>query len=494
VPCLYGMICLAEDQIAVQEGTFGVKRIRRLGRLVFAVGGRGVVSHAGGRLLVETAHAVGLDAGLSAALAPWRLERAVHDPGKVVLDLAVSAAMGGRCPADVAALRAVPQVFGPVASDATVSRAVAAWVADDGGAAAEAAIWSALAKAREVAWRLGGVPTQDGMLVIDPDATLVGAHSAKQGAAKTFKKTVGHHPLLAYLDHGRGGTGEPVASLLRPGNAGSNTAVDHIAVLEQALAGLPAGQIRADDHGHRPVLIRCDGAGATHRFLDFIHAQGMQYSVRFTLAGPDITELATTLPDAAWTPTLDDPTLDDPAGSSSGVAHVSEVTDEGWLRGWPPGSRLIVRREHPSRGAKYRQLSICEVDGMRYTAILTNTPDLPADHLEHRHRLHARVEDRIKDGKDTGLGHLPYPDLASNRIWLAIVALAQTLLAFTARLALTGRWRTATPKTLRHRLFSCAARLVRTGRRTRLDLAETWPWAATLLAALTRITALTDTG
>lgn len=467
-----------------------MKRIRRLGRLVFAVGGPGVVSHAGGRLLVETARALGLDVGLSAVLAPWRLDRAVHDPGKVVLDLAVSAAMGGRCPADVAALRAVPQVFGPVASDATVSRAVAALVAGDGAAAAEAAIWSALARARMVAWRHGGVPTQDGMLVIDPDATLVAAHSAKQGAKKTFKKTVGHHPLLAYLDHGAGGTGEPVATLLRPGNAGSNTAVDHVAVLTHALAQLPAGQIRADEHGRRNILIRCDGAGATHRFLDFIHDQGMQFSVRFTLAGPDITELATTLPDAAWTPARTDPARTDPAG----VARVVEVTDEAWLRGWPPGSRLIVRREHPSRAAKYRQLSICEIDGMRYTAILTNTPDLPADHLEHRHRLHARVEDRIKDGKDTGLDHLPYPDLASNRIWLAIVALAQTLLAFTTRLALTGTWRTASPKTLRHRLFTCAGRLVHTGRRTRLDLAESWPWTGVLITALNRLTALPNPG
>jgi hypothetical protein len=444
-----------------------------------------VVSHAGARLLVETARAVGLDSGLSAALAPWRRDRAVHDPGKTVLDLAVSAAMGGRCPADLALLRAVSPVFGPVASDATVSRTVAALVAEDGGRAAEAAVWSAVAAARVVAWRHGGVPTQDGMIVIDPDATLVRAYSAKQGAKKTFKKTVGHHPLLAYLDYGRGGTGEPAAALLRPGNAGSNTAADHVAVLEHALAHLPADQIRADDQGRRPVLIRCDGAGATHRFLDFIHAEGMQFSVRFTLAGPDITELATTLPAAAWAPALHDP---------AGVAHVSEVTDEGWLRGWPPDSRLIVRREHPSAGARHRQLSICEVDGMRYTAILTNTPDLPADHLEHRHRLHARVEDRIKDAKDTGLDHLPYPDLASNRIWLAIVALAQALLAYTARLALTGPWRTASPKTLRHRLFTCAGRLVRTGRRTRLDLAETWPWTGVLITAFTRITTLADTG
>jgi Transposase DDE domain group 1 len=462
-----------------------VKRIRRLSKIVFGVGGRGVVSQAGGRLLVEVAGKLGLDAALSAGLAPWRKARAVHDPGKVILDAAVSLAIGGRCPADVAALRAVPGVFGPVASDATVSRTVAGLVAGDGARAAEQAIWSALAAARAVAWQWGGVPAQDGLLVLDPDATLVESHSAKQGAAKTFKKTVGHHPLLGYLDHGRGGTGEPVASLLRPGNAGSNTAADHITVLEQALGQLPEAYTRRDEHGRRPILVRCDGAGATHKFLDWIHEQGMQFSVRFTLAGPDITELATCLPADAWTPAMDE---------SAEVAQVAEVTDEAWRRGWPPGSRLIVRREHPSSGARYRQLSICEIDGMRYTAILTNTPTLPADILERRHRLHARVEDRIRDGKDTGLAHLPYADLASNRIWLAIVALAQALLAFTARLALTGRWRTAAPKTLRHRLFACAGRLIHTGRRTRLDLAETWPWAQILLTALNQITALPDPG
>jgi len=479
------MIYLAKDQIAVQEGTFVVKRIRRLGKIVFAVGGPGVVSHAGGRLLVEAAGVLGLDAALSAGLASWR-PGAVHDPGKVILDLAVSLAMGGRCPADVAVVRAVPQLFGPVASDATVSRTMAALVAGDGGRAAEAAIWSALAQARVVAWRHGGVPAQEnGMLVLDPDATLVSAHSAKQGAAHTFKKTFGHHPLLAYLDHGAGGTGEPVAALLRPGNAGSNTAADHISVLEQALAQLPEECTRRDEHRRRNILIRCDGAGATHTLLDWIHAQGMQFSVRFTLAGPDIVELATALPTTVWTPALADP---------AGVARVAEATDAGWVAGWPPGSRLIVRREHPSRAArhlaKYRQMSICDVDGMRYTAILTNRPDLPADMLELDHRRHARVEDRIKDGKDTGLDHLPYADLATNRIWLAIVALAQTLLAHTTRLALTGRWRTASPKTLRHRLFTCAGRLVHTGRRTRLDLAGTWPWTTVIINALNRLTAL----
>lgn len=444
-----------------------------------------MVSHAGGRLLVETAAKIGLDVALSAALRPWRRGRAVHDPGKVILDVAVSLALGGRCPADVATLRAAPGVFGLVASDATVCRTVAALVAGDGGQAGEAAIWAALATARRVAWDRGGAAAQDGVVVIDLDASLVTTCSAKQGAAKTYKKTIGLHPLLGYVDHGRGGTGEPVAALLRPGNAGSNTAADHIAVLKAAVAGLPAEYTRRDEHGRRNILVRCDGAGATHKLLDYLHAEGMQFSVRFTLAGPDITELATVLPAQAWTPARDDP---------AAVAQVAEVTDDGWVQGWPPQSRLVVRREYASSGAKHRQLSICDIDGKRYTAILSNTQRLPPDRIEHRHRLHARVEDRIRDGKDTGLRNPPYADLASNRIWLAIVALAQALLAHTARLALTGPWRTAAPKTLRHRLFNAAGKLIHTSRRTRLDLPESWPWTNTIITALTRLATLPDPG
>lgn len=461
-----------------------MKRSGGVARIGFGVGARGVVSHAGGRLLVETAVKIGLAGALRRGLGRWR-PTAVHDPGKVVLDAAVSLALGGRRPADMAALRAEPGVFGSVASDATVSRTVAALVAGDGGAAAEAAIWQAVAAAREVAWELGGAPVQDGLVTVDLDASLVTVYSAKQGGAKTFKCTFGLHPLFGFIDHGQGGTGEPVAGLLRPGNAGSNTAADHLTVLEQVLAGLPEQWTRRDEHGRRPIVVRIDGAGATHKLLNFIHDQGMQFSVRFTLAGPDIIELATVLPAAAWTAALADP---------AGVAQVAEVTDAGWVQGWPERSRLVVRREHPSSGARYRQMSICEVDGMRYTAILTNTPDLSADALELRHRRHARVEDRIKDGKDTGLADLPYADLASNRIWLAVIACAQLLLAHTARLALTGRWRTAAPKTLRHRLFAAAGRIVSTGRRTRLDYPATWPWTTVIIDALSRLAALPDPG
>ena len=243
--------------------------------------GSGVVSHAGAVVLVETVRAVGLGGELSAALAPWRKPLAVHDPGKIITDLAVTLAVGGDCLADVAVLRGEPGVFGMVASDPTVSRTITALAAD--APAALAAINTARASARARAWALAGVDAPDhgadadSPLVIDLDATLVTAHSDKEGAAPTFKRGYGHHPLWAFVDHGTDGTGEPLAVLLRPGNAGSNTAADHISVTRSALAQLP---------GHRPgarpgrrVLIRTDAGGCTHAFLDWLVRQRLSYSV-----------------------------------------------------------------------------------------------------------------------------------------------------------------------------------------------------------------------
>lgn len=100
------------------------KRIGSYPRVRVEGGGRGIVSQAGAVLLVETVRKTGLDTAISAALAPWRRPRAMHDPGKILLDVALAVALGGDCLADVAMLRAEPAVFGPVASDPTVSRLV----------------------------------------------------------------------------------------------------------------------------------------------------------------------------------------------------------------------------------------------------------------------------------------------------------------------------------------------------------------------------------
>jgi DDE family transposase len=457
--------------------------------LSVAAGGESLVSHAGGVLLVETARRSGLAKELSVRCRVWRRPLAVHDPGKIVLDLAAAVALGGDCAADIAVLRAQPGVFGLVASDATVSRLVRTLAEDVDNALA--AIASARAVARERVWGWAGAPIQQGHVVIDMDATLVSAHSEKEQASRTWKKTFGHHPLLGFVDHGVGGTGEPVAELLRPGNAGSNTATDHITVLDAALAQLPAPLRTPDAHGAIPVLVRTDAAGATHTFATHLAARGAQFSLGANLGYFHIHTALALLPETAWTPAYQART---PRAGEHGIqieprdgAWVAEVTELVDLSAWPPETRLILRKERPHPGA---QLRITDHDGMRITGFLTTTPTGQLADLELRHRRHARVEDRIRTGKDTGLRNLPFHDLAQNRIWVAIAALAADLLAWTARLALPAHTASYEPKRLRLRILAVAARIVRTARRRLLKIDTAWPWAEAITTAYTRLTAL----
>ena len=212
----------------------------RHAKITVSADGPGIVSQAGTLLLLETLRVSGLGRGLTAGLARWRSPRAVHDPGKVLSDLVVTLALGGDCLADVAVLRAQPELAGPVALDPVVSRLVAGLAAD--APRALAAIRKARAAARERAWALAGerAPGADGALIpVDIDATVALAHSEKEKAAPTWKKTFGFHPLAAFADHGGGAGGEALGVLLRPGNAGSNTASEHIEVTGLALAQLP---------------------------------------------------------------------------------------------------------------------------------------------------------------------------------------------------------------------------------------------------------------
>ncbi len=227
-----------------------------------------MVDHVSARLLADLADATGLSVAMSEALAPLRQRDRGHDPGRVAVDLAVMLADGGEAIADLAVLRNQSELFGPVASDATAWRAL-----DSIDSPALARIRIARAQARELTWtqaaETGRLPssTVGGFtipgLVLDLDATIVISHSEKEQASKTWKKTWGYHPLLCFLD----ATGEALAGLLRPGNAGSNTAADHITVLDQALAQIP-DQYR---HGN-DILIRCDSAGASHAFRRHIRS------------------------------------------------------------------------------------------------------------------------------------------------------------------------------------------------------------------------------
>jgi Transposase DDE domain group 1 len=342
--------------------------------------GRGLVSRAGAVLLWETMRVTGLGRGLSESLARWRAPRAVHDPGKVVADLAAAVALGGDCLADIAVLREQPELAGPVASDPVVSRLVSQLAGDLPRALK--AIRAARAAARERAWALAGdaAPGADGGLVtIDLDATIVIAHSEKQQAAPTWKKTFGFHPMTAFADHGASGNGEPLTIVLRTGSAGSNTAADHIEASRLALAQLPR-------HLPRKVLIRADSGGGTHGFLDWLTARPrrLHYSVGMPIT-EDMQDAILKVPAGSWTPAYDG---DGQVRDGAWVADITGMLD---LSSWPAGMRVIVRKERPHPGA---QLRFTDIDGHRFTAFATDARKGQLADLELRHRRRARCEDR----------------------------------------------------------------------------------------------------
>jgi hypothetical protein len=450
-----------------------VKTTARRAKITVSADGSGIVSQAGGLLLVQAAALTGLGQGLSAGLARWRPSRAVHDPGKIVTDLVVALALGGDCLADVAVLRAQPGLFGPVASDPVVSRLIARLAAD--APRSLKAIRAARSAARERVWALAGPAAPGaggGLIPLDVDATVVTSCSEKEQAAPTWKKTFGFHPLTVFADHGPEGCGEPLAIMLRPGNAGSNTAADHIQAVKLALAQLPQDL-------RRRVLIRADSGGGTHEFLAWLTgaARRLHYSVGFPMTD-DVQAAILAVPKTAWTPAYDGDRMVRPG------AWVAELTGMLNLAGWPKGMRVIVRKERPHPGA---QLRFTDLGGHRFTCFATDTTGGQLADLELRHRLRARCEDRIRAAKDTGLRNLPLHGYAQNQIWTELVAMACELLAWMQMLALDGKARRWEPKRLRLRIFTVAGRLARGGRRQRLRLAGHWPWATLITGAFTRL-------
>jgi hypothetical protein len=462
--------------------------------------GTGVVSHAGSRLLADVASVSGLDAAFGEVAGAGRQRRSVHDPGRVLADLAVLLADGGEAISDLAVLREQPELFGPVACTATAWRTLQAVAAR--GAQGLAGLYAARAAARERAWlaraelgrpvppvRAGGRSWKG--LVIDIDATLVTAHSEKESAAATFKGGFGFHPLLAFLDN----TNEALAGILRPGNAGANTATDHIEVTDLALAQIPDHE----RHGS-PILIRADGAGATKAWLAYLHAlrrpadEGgagldVDYSVGFTMT-EQVQAAILALPAYAWTPAVQ---VDGDVREGAAVAELTDVLERHGLdlaaNGWPPGIRVIVRRERPHPGA---QLTFSDIHGYRFQTFATNTGVGQLAALEARHRAHARVEDRIRNGKDSGYGRFPSRHFAINAVWLQLALTAADLLAWTQSVLLNdgSELAAAEPKKLRYRLLHVAARITRGQRQTYLRLQASWPWARDLAAAFARLARL----
>ena len=457
-------------------------------KIIVSADGDGVVSHVGSRLLADLADRTTLTGELSQVLAGLRRPRARHDPGRVLVDVAVALADGATTISEIAVLADQQAVFGAVASDSTVWRLL-----DRLEDRELAAVAAARAAAREVVWAQHAeqhgraVPTSrvagrdlGETLVIDLDATIVVCHSEKEQTAPTFKGTFGYHPMLAFCDN----TGEFLAATLRRGNAGANTAADHIDVLDQALTQIPD----AYRHGH-PILVRTDTAGCTRAFLAHLRSLrdrsvSCEFSVGWAITDRERTAIRA-LGERIWTAAID--TDGDPRDGAA-VAELTGLLPSTALAGYPDRTRVIVRRERPHPGA---QLDLMEErDGWRYTCFATDTPIGQLAFLDARHRAHARVEDRIRTGKDTGLGHFPSREFAINTAWLVAAMLAVDLLAWTQHLLLDGELRRAEPKTLRYRVLHTAARLVHGGRRLFVRIQRTWPWADDLAAAFHRLAAL----
>jgi hypothetical protein len=442
-------------------------RVQRDGRSVTVEvrsDGEGLVSHAGSALLAQIADKSGLTQALSVRLSGLKARRSGHDPGRVIRDLAVMLADGGDCLADLGAVRDQQALFGAVASDSTAFRVIDQVASTPG---LLDALVDAHAKAREQVWKLTGAPER---VTIDVDATLLTSHSDKEGAAGNFKGGYGFHPLLAYCDE----TGEALAGLLRPANAGSNTAADQIDVVEQALAQVPAEHIEQIE-----IVVRADSAGATHDLLEYCREGRLRYTVGYELTEP-VRAAILKIPEDAWVCAL----ASDGAKRENGqVAELSGLK----LSGWPAGSRVIVRRERAHPGA---QLSFTDHDGQRFQAILTDQTDDDIAVLERRHRQRAHAEDHIRNDKDTGLRNLPFRDFEHNRVWLALTRIAHDLIVWTQRLLLEGELARCEPKRLRYRLLHVAARLCFHARAATLRIHSAWPWARALTNAFWRLKAL----
>lgn len=468
----------------------------RLRGLVMSADGRdNVVGHAGGVHLQMLAEKAGLPGELDHAMRRKGF-RPLHPRGQVLTDLACAIVLGAVAVSDIALLEHQRTVLGPVASMATVWRAL-----DEVDELQLKRIALARAKVRKRVWglleaRTAGFPwitvdrrRLEGWIVLDSDATAVACASEKEGSAGTYKKGVfGLCPLLVYCDN----TGEMLAQQLRPGDAGCNDTADNIAVFAQAVEQLPAAH-------RRKILFRIDGAGFSTGLLQWIATAGgrthpsftWHYSTGWTFTGREmdavlaLDALAKKTGRTLWEPALE------ADGSVREKAYVAEITGLlGDLATWPTGHRVFVRREplHP-RYAK--DASAYEIEhGVRLTAFATNTPGRQPAWMDLRHRAHARVEPKIRDGKAEALNRFPSRFMSINQAWLTVTAIACDLRNWLQLLACEGEMAKAVPKTLRYRFLHVPAVLVRGQRRRRLKIPATWPWAEQIAEAFRRLLAL----
>jgi hypothetical protein len=450
-------------------------------RVAVEAGGEGVVAHVGLHALGAFADRLGVGDALSARIPPVGERLPVHDRGKVLTQAMLMLAGGGEACADIEALRAQERLFGSVPSDSTLYRAFRQVTS-----ATLAGLWDAIAGARGRVWARSSVTNTSGPVVLDIDATLVEVHSEnKAGTAATYKGGFGFHPMFCFAD----ATGEALAARLRPGNATANNAADHLGVLDDAVAQLPAGVAAGHRPGepaegvNRPLVVRADSAGATAGFVGGCRDRNIGFAVvaRSTSTITAAISRTYTEPDSRWAPARR------PDGTPRDGAEVAELTDLiDPPAGWPDGVRLIMRREPLHPGA---QQTLFTSTNFRYWGHWTDQDGDPVD-LDTSMRAHAHVEDHIRRLKASGLCRFPFRDHDANQAWLAVVCFAADLVRWFQLLCVTGQLARAEPKALRWRLWHAPARIVRHARRDIVRILDGWPDAHAILTAHTRITAL----
>ena len=459
--------------------------------------GTGLVGHTGAILLRKAADQAGLTASLGAALRKAGTSP-VFDRGVVLVSVAAAIALGATSMSDIAVLAHLGPVLGPAPSGPTVRRALEL----AGTAASLERIARARAKARAHVWQLieataAGFPwlaiagkTLTGWLVIDMDATLVTAHSDKEGAAPTWKKGYGFHPLGAWLANTR----ECLAMLLRPGNAGSNTFTDHRDVLAAAIRQVPA-------RFRRKILVRVDGAGASHELVKHLLSLSSPRRIALFTCGWMITgadeDAIRQVPAGAWEPGI---AQDGSPEEDKDVAEITRLMSR--AGNWPGGLRWIARRVKPSRRQMRNLTDYEKKTGWRYSIICTNIPDsgidgVPGSHhpqyIDVVHREHAVVETGgVRAAKAMGLRTLPSKTWQVNCGWVLAANIAADLAAWTRLLGCHDDpdLREADPDTLRYRIWHIPARLARHARERVLKISPGWPWKQAFLTCWQRLCAL----
>ena len=451
-------------------------------RVRIEAAGDGVVAHVGLHTLGAFADRLGLGDALSAAVPPTGERLPLHDRGKVLVQAMLMLAGGGEACADIEALRAQEHLFGAVPSDSTLYRTFRQIAP-----ATLAGLWEAMAGVRARVWARSSVTNTGAPVVLDIDATLIEVHSEnKEGTGPTYKGGFGFGPMLCFAD----ATGEALAARLRPGNAAANNAADHLAVLDDALAQLPAALAAGHRPGEspdavaRPVVVRADSAGCTAGFVSGCRDRNIGFAV-VARSNKTITAAISrtyTEPDSRWMPARRQ------NGELRHGAQVAELTDlVEPPAGWPDGVRLIVRREplHPGGG----QHTLFPSTNFRYWGHWTDQHGDPVN-LDTSMRAHAHVEDHIRRLKDSGLCRFPFTNGDANQAWLAVVCFAADLVRWFQLLCVTGPLARAEPKTLRWRLWHAPGRLIHHARADIVRILDSWPDAPTIIAAHQRIAAL----